>query len=545
LAQQLTFGAANITTGSGPAGMVPVDVNGDGYMDLLCANFGFRYGGDFGTGGATGTTLSVFTNDGDGNLTLSATLNVGLEPVSIAAVDVNGDGSPDLICANVGSNSVTVLTNDGRGNFAISGMHTVGTAPVCVTTADVNGDGFVDLISADWGDDTLTVLTNDGHGYFNIGATVVTGANPNCVAAGDINGDGTMDLICANGGTNTLETFTNNGRGVFTLAATINIAVAEYGWVVATDVDHDGTVDLIAANGGTNVNVLTNDGNGNFSFKSTVTPSSLGVTPMFIAADMNGDGNVDFVCPINGNGIPGYATVLTNDGHGNFTADATIPIGVSAWQLFGGNFPNFATAADFTGNGNVDVAVSCYGTSNITVLIQTNVSPRPTVTITSPANDSLILTNEGFEITAAALSPSNIEVMLYYLGTNILASSTNAPYDAQIPAGEIPAGTHALQAAAIDSAGHIGWSAEIQINVTPAGKVAPPPTPQLTIMFSGTNLTLTWPAGATNYTLQSSPNLGSPTIWSTVLPALYVVNGQDMAIVSISGTQQFFRLATL
>jgi hypothetical protein len=102
------------------------------------------------------------------------------------------------------------------------------------------------------------------------------------------------------------------------------------------------------------------------------------------------------------------------------------------------------------------------------------VKPRPIVTITSPANDSVIPESDGFPINIIALSSTNIEAVIYYLGTNILTASTNAPFDVQISAGKIPAGTHALRAVAIDSASHTGWSAEVQINVT-SSVVEPPP----------------------------------------------------------------------
>jgi hypothetical protein len=36
---------------------------------------------------------------------------VGIAPVYLAVADVNGDGSADLICANVGNKTLTVLTN--------------------------------------------------------------------------------------------------------------------------------------------------------------------------------------------------------------------------------------------------------------------------------------------------------------------------------------------------------------------------------------------------------------------------------------------------
>jgi uncharacterized repeat protein (TIGR03803 family) len=70
--------------------------------------------------------------------------------------------------------------------------------------------------------------------------------------------------------------------------------------------------------------------------------------------------------------------------------------------------------------------------------------------------------------------------------------------------------------------------------------------PQLTVVSSGTNVSLSWPtnfAGIdyTGYTLQSTTNLGSSAIWTTDLPAPVVVNGQDTVTIRISGTQRFFR----
>src|ERR1039457_6452010 len=81
----------------------------------------------------------------------AAAYAVGSQPTSVAAADVNGDGQVDLICANYNTNFLTVLTNNGSGSFARSGNYSVGSQPVCVIAADVNGDGWADLISANYG----------------------------------------------------------------------------------------------------------------------------------------------------------------------------------------------------------------------------------------------------------------------------------------------------------------------------------------------------------------------------------------------------------
>ncbi len=336
----------------------------------------------------------------------------------------------------------------------------------------------------------MFVLTNNGHGGFKLSALLLTGSNPNCVAAADINGDGSVDLICANSGNSTLQTFTNNGRGVFKLSATIHVVGGGPAYVVATDVDHDGTIDLVVGSGSSAVTVLTNNGHGTFGLHSTASISSLGSSGTIMAADMNGDGNVDLVCPVNNNNIPGYGAVLTNDGHGNFTANTTVPIGIADWLSVGGNYPNFAAAADFLGDGNNDMVVSCYGTATITELTQINVAPLPTVTISSPLNDSLIPTTESFAINATVLSPTKVEDVLFYIDGKIVEATTNAPYLVNIAAISLSPGSHALQAVAIDSDNHNGWSAEVQINIT-SSKVLPAPVVNITSPANGASFSTT------------------------------------------------------
>ena len=103
-----------------------------------------------------------------------------------------------------------------------------------------------------------------------------------------------------------------------------------------------------------------------------------------------------------------------------------------------------------------------------------------------------------------------------------------------------------------------GWNAYGQTNV-PAGLsgvtaiaaggyhtvaiVGTAPQPQLTIIPSGANVILTWPANAAGFTLQSTTNLVSPAVWITNSPAPVVVNGQYAVTNSTSGTKKFYRLS--
>jgi len=297
-AQVIFAPVATNGVGVNPWSITAADVNGDGKMNLICANVGDN-------------TLSVLTNNGSGGFVLSGTNGVGNgAPLFVLVADVNGDGKPDLICANYYGDNLKVLTNNGSGGFVIACTNNVGAGPRWVTAADVNGDGKMDLISANQGygsGNTLTVLTNNGSGGFVTASSPVVGSQPVSVTAADVNGDGKMDLICANYNGNTLTVLTNNGSGGFVISSSPRVGTTPYS-VVAADVNGDGRLDLVCANSGDNtLTVLTNNGSGGFV---TACTNDVGAVPYsVVAADVNGDGRLDLICV---NHDASTLTVLTN-----------------------------------------------------------------------------------------------------------------------------------------------------------------------------------------------------------------------------------------
>jgi hypothetical protein len=211
-------------------------------------------------------SVSVLLGNGNGTFQSAVNFAVGVFPNAVAVADVNGDGRPDLVVTNDGTNSVSVLLGNGDGTFQSAVNYGVGPHPNSVAVADVNGDGHPDLVVANYGSssspgNTVSVLLGNGDGTFQSAVNYTVGKSPRFLAVADVNGDGHPDLITANLNSNTVSVLLGNGNGTFKAAQ--NFGVGAYPTAVAVgDVNGDGIPDLVAANAGSdNVSVLLGNRN--------------------------------------------------------------------------------------------------------------------------------------------------------------------------------------------------------------------------------------------------------------------------------------------
>jgi len=67
--------------------------------------------------------------------------------------------------------------------------------------------------------------------------------------------------------------------------------------------------------------------------------------------------------------------------------------------------------------------------------------------------------------------------------------------------------------------------------------------PEFTVSRSGNNLVISWPASATDYTLESAASLTPPVVWTPVTtPPALTVGDQKVITLPMGGGDEFFRL---
>ncbi len=386
-------------TGLDPASVAIGDVNGDGKPDLVVANL--LANGPY-------DTISVLLGNGNGTFQAQQTFAAGTDPNSVKIGDVNGDGKPDIVVANVGSNTVGVLLGNGNGTFQAQKTFAAGNHPGFVALGDVNGDGNPDIVVTNENGNSVSVLLGNGNGTFQAQQTFATGSFPASVAIGDVTGDGKPDLVVANWQGYTVSVLVGNGDGTFLTQQTFASGYGPYtGYgpyaLALGDVTGDGKLDVVVASGQSNtVGVLQNLGNPNFTGQVYYI-SSFASTQFAIAVPGNAATWMPFTVTVtaeNGSGatlasFTGTVHFSSSDSQAVLPADATLTNGVGIFSVTLNTVGSQTITVDDLVNANIaatssPISVNANAAPNFVVTSLTPTSTGFTATFNEPFNPGTI-----------------------------------------------------------------------------------------------------------------------------------------------------------
>jgi len=294
-----------------PAAGSPVSVPSPPYDDFGSPHTGPIVTADFNHSGHLGLAVGEFQNEavvallgkGDGTFTPSsaAFANALGQPTSaVSPADFNADGNLDLAITNEFLGQSPVVLGSGKGAFTAAGNISAGNFAIGVTVGDFNADGKPDTIVASGGTSAypvsgIAVSLGNGDGTFTHGngSPISVGQNLSAIVTADFNGDGKLDVAVTDQDSNAVLILLGNDDGTFGSPTTIAVG-SQPTSIISGDFNNDGKLDLVTANfGDGTVSLLLGNGDGTFT-QSSGSPYAVGVGPFqIVAADFNGDGKLD------------------------------------------------------------------------------------------------------------------------------------------------------------------------------------------------------------------------------------------------------------
>jgi uncharacterized protein (TIGR03437 family) len=344
-----TFQAAKyFAAGVNPGSLAASDFNGDGKSDLAAAS-------------TVDASLVVLTGNGDGTFKAGVTYAAGGDsqayPASILALDLNGDGRPDLAVANSGfvtvpNSSISVLLNTGNSfSPAFNAPLPLPLVPSYLGFGDLNGDGVPDLVAVSSQASAAIVLYGKGDGTFEAPSAYATGNSPGSLIVLTLE-DGSSILMTPDQTTGNLWMTPVTPQGAVGASPMHLVGGAPTGVAVA-DLNGDGQPDAVVTGGASDVSVLLSK---NEEFQAPVGYSLASPSPLPQAVaigDLNKDGKPDVVVASAGQfGAAGLMSALLGKGDGTLQAPVNTQVNAGAQSI---------ALADFNRDGKLDAVVAAFG----------------------------------------------------------------------------------------------------------------------------------------------------------------------------------------
>ncbi|HEV2489558.1 MAG TPA: FG-GAP-like repeat-containing protein [Candidatus Acidoferrales bacterium] len=241
-----------------------------------------------------------------------------------------------------------------RGDFA------TGNQPSDVVIGDLNGDGRQDLVITNQADGTFSILSGQSNGTFGVIRNFPTGGSPTTIVVADLNGDGIPDIAFVDEKTKTVGIVIGIGGGNFHPPVTYKVGTEAVAIAVG-DFDNDGKLDLAVLNencvttcGQSSVSILLGNGDGTFATSVSYTVGKGAVS--IAAGDFSGNGNLDLAVA---NSTTKNISILAGKGDGTFSPAVNIAMSAA---------PSGVAAADFDGDKVLDLVVGFQASGGLAFL---------------------------------------------------------------------------------------------------------------------------------------------------------------------------------
>ncbi len=286
------------------------------------------------------------------------------------------------------------------------------------------------------------------------------------------------------------------------------------GSLAVADLNGDGRPDIIASNAaGKTLWIALGRGDGTFSPPAAVVLSSGGSATAIAAADFNGDGKVDIAVVDNTSAV---FSILAGNGDGTFQTQQVFP---------GGSQPTFVLAADVDRDGRIDLVTTNFFLSTVSVMRNT------TGAATSSPLPSIILSTSQlqFSFTPGGPPPLPQVVLITSSGSGVLSwtAASSVPWLilASPPAAPSPLQTSGVTPSPLSViANPVQMTAGVYrgaITVTGAGATA--------MQTISVTLTITGPG------VGPGPGAAQPIVFSIRNSASYLPNIAQGSIFVVTG----------
>ncbi len=381
------------TVGLHPHAISNIDLDMDGKPDIAVPNI-------------DGNTYSVLKNNSTiGGLIYDSNVETATPgaPAGIVSGDFDGDGDQDIAITIVNPSIVSVFKNTstiGTISFAPKIDFATGLNPEGIAAGDIDGDGKPDIVTADLNGFTVSILRNTGSAgiiSFSSPVSFPTGFAPRAVVVRDIDGDGKPDIAVATETPNKIVVFRNTSTvGNISFAPRLDLAAGTRPWGIAIgDLDGDGKPDIVNSNNGSlNASVFRNTSTpGIISFDPKI-DLFVGDFPQKVAiGDLDGDGKLDLAITNN----TGFGSIISL--YKNISTTGLIQF-IPKVDYVMGTGPTAVTIGDMDGDGLPDIAATARIGNAVTILRNRVICTS--ATINSQPTDSIVCagTNASFSINA-------------------------------------------------------------------------------------------------------------------------------------------------